>query len=51
MNITLARIIRIIEQDFKIHIFSDKHYIEAIYLLAFGENIDLKNPKTFNEKL
>lgn len=51
MNKTLARVIRKIEQDYDIHIFSDKKYVEAIYLLVFGEKLNLKNPKTFNEKL
>lgn len=51
MNKILARIIRKIEQDYNLHIFSDKKYIEAIYLLAFGEKLNLKNPRSFNEKL
>lgn len=51
MNKTLARVIRKIEQDYNIHIFSDKKYVEAIYLLVFGEKLNLKKPKTFNEKL
>lgn len=51
MNKILARVIRKVEQDYNIHIFSDKKYIEAIYLLAFGKKLNLKNPKTFNEKL
>lgn len=51
MNKILARVIRKVEQDYNIHIFSDKKYIEAIYLLVFGKKLNLKNPKTFNEKL
>ena len=51
MNKTLARVIRKIEQDYDIHIFSDKKYIEAIYLLPFGKKLNLKSPKTFNEKI
>lgn len=42
MNKTLARVIRKIEQDYDIHIFSDKKYVEAIYLLVFGEKLNLK---------
>ena len=51
MNRILARIIRKIEQDYNVHVFSDKKYVEAIYLLVFGKKLNLKNPRTFNEKL
>ena len=30
---------------------SDKVYLKLIYRLIFGRKLDLKNPKTFNEKL
>ena len=50
MNTILAKIIRIIEQDYKTHIFTDKTYLKAIYFLAFGEKLNLREPKTLNEK-
>lgn len=32
-------------------IWSDILYIKIIYKLTFNKNLDLNNPKTFNEKL
>ncbi len=32
-------------------IFPDKMYLKLKYRFAFGKKLDLKNPKTFNEKL
>lgn len=33
------------------HLFSDKCYLKSLYYLIFGEQLNLKNPKKFNEKL
>lgn len=30
---------------------SDKHFLQILYRLYFGKKLNLKNPKTFNEKL
>lgn len=32
-------------------LFSDKCYLKSLYYLIFGETLNLKNPKTFNEKI
>lgn len=33
------------------HIIPDKIYLEIIYRLCFGRKLDLKNPKSYNEKM
>lgn len=35
----------------KLHFLSDKTYLKIRYYIEFGKRLDLKNPKTFNEKL
>ncbi|MBE7049637.1 MAG: glycosyl transferase [Ruminococcaceae bacterium] len=35
----------------KFHFLSDKAYIKLKYFISFGKRINLKNPKTYNEKL
>lgn len=34
-----------------IRFLSDEQYLKLMYKCQFGKNLDLKNPKTFNEKL
>jgi len=51
MKKTIYRIVRKMENDYQIHIFPDKLFLKAIYYCSFGKELDLKNPKTFNEKL
>ena len=33
------------------NLFSDEKYLKAMYYLAFGEKLNLDNPKTYNEKM
>ena len=51
IELLLAKIIRKIDLQLKIHCFSDKAYLKAMYYYTFGKRLDLKDPKTFNEKL
>lgn len=51
MNYFYAKMIRKLDFELNIHCFDDKTFLEAMYLLAFDEQIDWKNPKTFNAKL
>lgn len=32
-------------------VLSDKIYLQLFYYIKFGKNLNLKEPKTFNEKL
>lgn len=34
-----------------LHFLSDKKYLKLLYRLTFGKKLNLKDPKTFNEKL
>ena len=34
-----------------LHLLNDELYLKLLYWLSFGKRIDLKNPKTYNEKL
>lgn len=47
----IYRVIRKVDNELGIHIFPDKLYLKAMYYLIFGRNLNLRNPKTFNEKL
>ena len=45
------KLVRMIENDAGIHVFSDKTCVQSEYYPVFGKEINWKNPRTFNEKL
>jgi len=43
-------VVRLNEHGFS-HLFSDKFFLKCAYKYSFGKELDLDDPKTFNEKL
>ena len=50
-DLMYSKIIRIIENGFRIHVFSDKQFIQAEYFATFRKRINWLAPRTFNEKI
>ena len=51
MNKLYRRIIYALKRRDLLKFLSDKAFIKAVYRAKFGKKLNLKNPKTFNEKL
>ncbi|MBR2309186.1 MAG: glycosyl transferase [Oscillospiraceae bacterium] len=47
----LRRLIRRLERNGRFNSFSDKLYLKIMFWANMGKRLDLKNPKTYNEKL
>ena len=51
MNKLYSRIVYALKRRDLLKFLSDKAFIKAVYRAKFGKKLNLKNPKTFNEKL
>ena len=51
MNKLYRRIVYALKRRDLLKFLSDKAFIKAVYRAKFGKKLNLKNPKTFNEKL
>ncbi len=45
------KVIRTIENNMHLHIFSDKAFLQAEFFSSFGKDINWDNPQSFSEKL